>query len=51
MSTSTTPSGDSNVAPTGQTCTQGEWAQWLQSFGTKKFFDPSPARYLSGKPS
>ena len=35
MSTSTTPSGLSNVAPTGQTCTHGECAQWLQSFGTK----------------
>ena len=25
------------VAPTGQTCVHGEFAQWLQSFGTKKY--------------
>ena len=49
MSTSTTPSGLSKVAPTGQTCTQGEWAQWLQSLGTKKFFEPSPALVLLGE--
>ena len=49
MSTSTTPSGLSKVAPTGQTWTQGEWAQWLQSFGTKKFFAPSSAPVLLGE--
>jgi len=35
-STSTTPSSVAKVAPTGQTWTQGGFAQWLQSFGTKK---------------
>jgi len=34
--TSTTPSSVEKVAPTGQTCTHGGWAHWLQSFGTKK---------------
>src|SRR5512135_2565184 len=34
--TRTTPSFVWNVAPTGQTWTQGGLAHWLQSFGTKK---------------
>jgi hypothetical protein len=34
-STSTAPSGASNEAPTGHTCTQGEYLQRLHSFGTK----------------
>src|SRR5437868_15389384 len=35
-SINTAPSGESNVAPTGQTCTHGECSQRLHSFGTKK---------------
>src|SRR5512135_2295659 len=35
LSTRTTPSGTWKVAPTGQTCTQGGFSHWLQSFGTK----------------
>src|SRR4030066_475324 len=34
--TRTTPSSVRKVAPTGQTCTQGGFAHWLHSFGTKK---------------
>ena len=34
-SMSTAPSGASKVAPTGQTCTQGECSHKLQSLGTK----------------
>ena len=37
-STSTAPSGVSNVAPTGQTWVQGDASQRLQSFGTKNDF-------------
>ena len=46
---STTPSGLSKVAPTGQTCTHGECAQWLHSFGTKKVL--TPCRVFPEKPS
>src|SRR4051812_7371455 len=35
-SISTAPSGESKVAPTGQTWTQGECSQRLQSLGMKK---------------
>ena len=38
-----------NVAPTGQTCVQGESAQWLHILGTKKYFSPSSA--ATGNPS
>src|SRR5271166_3982103 len=47
-STSTTPSGETNVAPTGHTCVQGESAQWLHNLGTKKFLPPSLVE--GGKP-
>ena len=49
MSISTTPSGLMKVAPTGQTCVQGESAQWLHSFGTKKFFAFPVASHLIGE--
>src|SRR3974390_2561984 len=48
-STSTTPSGVTNVAPTGHTCVQGESAHWLHSFGTKKYFPASSC--ATGNPS
>ena len=37
------------VAPTGQTCVQGESAQWLHILGTKKYFPLSSV--ATGKPS
>ena len=51
LSTSTTPSGLSKVAPTGHTCTHGEFAQWLHSFGTKNTLTFSSAGFSSGNPS
>ena len=51
MSTRTTPSGLSNVAPTGQTCVHGESTQWLHIFGTKNDFMPSPGVVDRGNPS
>src|SRR5665647_962275 len=45
------PSGVSKVAPTGQTCTQGDLEQWLHILGTKKVFSISSAGTDCLKPS
>src|SRR3990172_12596093 len=49
--TRTTPSSVWNVAPTGQTWTQGGFAHWLHSFGTKKLRRIDRSAAESGTPS
>src|SRR5680860_1560231 len=50
-STSAIPSGLSNVAPTGQTCVHGDFAQWLHIFGTKNVLKISSSGIFCVKPS